>query len=211
MYWCARLAGVTAARAARPHHRAPSGAGSRGVPFSAPACRGRSGAGARGGGARGSARSAFFFRGARRAAGAMAAPGAAHMQAKLVRGAGGARGRVAGAGRRAPAGTKGTPLPSKNKRRFCFALPRAPPRARAGVPQATSGTHSPRMTVSARLVRRAVTARCRSGAGGAGRSAASVRSPFLSAFPFLRCASAARSRRARRAHEAPVTTICSAA
>lgn len=67
MYGCARLAGVTAARAARPHHRAPSGAGSRGVPFSAPACRGRSGAGAR---ARGRSRKRtkrlFFSRGAAR-------------------------------------------------------------------------------------------------------------------------------------------------
>ena len=70
----------------------------------------------------------------------MAAPGAAHMQAKLVRGAGGARVRVAGAGRRAPAGTKGALRPSKKKgasvlrfreRPLARALAsRKPPRAR---------------------------------------------------------------------------------
>lgn len=147
----------------------------------------------------------FFFEGRGASAGAMAAPGAAHMQAKLVRGAGGARVRVAGAGRRAPAGTKGAPRPSKKKRRFCFALPRAPPRARAGASQATSGTHSPRMTVSVRLV-------AKSGHGALqerrwGRWALSrVRTfpfPLRVSFPPLRlgCALSPRAARARGARD----------
>lgn len=163
------------------------------------------------GGARGSARSAFFFRGARRVGGRHGGAGrGAHAgQAGAWRGRR-ACARCRGGAARASGHKRGASPRKKKALLFC-ASASAPSRARWRPAGHLGHAFTPNDSLSASGCEE----RSRRAAGAALGALGAQPRPYVplssSAFPFLRCASAARSRRARRARGAPVTTICSAA